>query len=272
MARGFADGTIILTNMTNQSTTCVQRANGKPISALAFSPQKPLRLACAHSNGLLTAWSIQSNQINEIKHLPPDREYRGFPPTGVENIRALAWSPDNTLILVCYEYGYLFGWSPISGGQKFRGLGDGSALPITFAVFSPDSRALAYYRAADGLCHIWNVEQWAPQATLQSDARPRSTILGAQFEAAPGRRIVTWDAQCARTWDTTSGDTLEVTGMLSGPVRGASFLDEGKLLIMLDESVVVWGQESDARESSWGASLSRLWRPTGPSASGRLTT
>lgn len=223
-----------------------------------------------HSNGHLTAWSIQSNQISEIKHLPPDRECRGFPPTGVENIRALAWSPDNSQIVVCYEYGYLFGWFPISGGQNFRWLCTGSALPITFAVFSPNSRALAYYREADRLCHIWNVEQWAPQATLPSD--PGSTILGARFEAAPGRRIVTWDAQCARTWGTTSGDALEVTGMLSGPVRGASFSDGGKLLIMLDEGVVVWEQESDARDSSRGAGLLRLWRPTGLSASRRLTT
>lgn len=87
------------------------------------------------------------------------------------------------------------------------------------------------------------------------------------------RFIVTWDAHCARTWDATSGDALEVMNVLSGPVRGVSFSDAGKLLIMLDEGVVVWRQESNARDSSRGASLSRLWRTgLGPSASGGETT
>ncbi|KAL1938370.1 hypothetical protein VTO73DRAFT_11610 [Trametes versicolor] len=266
VASGFQDGTIRLIYVPNASTS-VHQASKNPIRALAFSSSDPPHLACADSADRLTAWRIHRSQPTRgapalqvaLERLAPSCRGPGCFPAGDEHILALAWSADSTQIAACYQGGYLFRWYPTTGGQTFDWFGgDDSAFPLAFAVFSPDSRLLAY-GGADGRCHIWNVERRALQATLKAD--PESPILGAQFSSAPGAsRIVTWcSAHHARTWNTSSGALLEATPAHSAPVHSAALHRDGKLLTALDNGyAVLWGAGCTSFYPLRGASAARV--------------
>lgn len=209
-------------------------------------------------------------------------------------VRGGTFSRDGTLVLT---------WShPLSSTATGPGTAhlwktdDGSAAPlpetlrdrkqpIAGAMFGSDRRTLLVWSKTSA--QLWDLENRsaAPQVIRQ-----RGGVHGATF-SPNGRLLLTWNSESRpQLWKTADGSPKKLPGW--GTVRGASFLDDGRILTwsrsgrahllnLKDDSSIslrhpdeIWGAElSEDRRSvlTWSADGSaRLWDATDGSLKAEL--
>lgn len=186
-----------------------------------------------------------------------------------EEVLAVAWSPDGTLVATGDVAGVAHVWQPDTGERRLRLRHEKAVGAI---AFSPDGALLATAED-DGAAHLWDLETGVERARLeQIDGKPLVMF------SPDGARLATaaWTAESGpeaehvfHLWDTATGalsaSLVHPGDSDSGP---PSFSPDGQRLATTgpDRTVRVWdvatGAEIAALPEPWGA-LSVDFSPDG---------
>jgi WD40 repeat protein len=171
-----------------------------------------------------------------------------------ETVRAVALSPDGTLVATAGDDASVRIWDVATGNRSQR-------MPRPAAIrslaFSPDGAYLAV-GGADGSLTLWDTATWESKATLAEIGS--AAVVRIAF-APDGHALATvgYNQDSAQVWNL---ETNELAGTLSGhsgDVNDVAFDRQGLLLATVgdDRSVRLW----DAGTFSAGPVLTRHDRP-----------
>jgi WD40 repeat protein len=146
LAVGDETGRVRLCAVPEWATRIIQPADApfSGVTALAFSPDGASLAALSKLQGDVRLWN------------PADGRLRATIPSDANQVRALAFSPDGSLLVMAQADGGAALWSLAEGRTLARVRANGYALQC--AAFSADGQLLAT-GGADGRLRLWDVAQ-----------------------------------------------------------------------------------------------------------------
>jgi WD40 repeat protein len=159
IATGGDDGFVAISDLRGDSAPVLLAAAGKPVMALAFSPDGKM-LASGDENGSIQLWTIGSQQLERTRSLLE------APVGPARPVTAVSFSGDGTTLVSASADGLVRLWDPNSGNLKATLRGRAGTTSVAFPP-NGDSHILA---TADqnGIPVLWSTEPYQVKRRLCS--------------------------------------------------------------------------------------------------------
>ncbi len=226
-------------------------AKGRPLSALAFSPDSKT-LACGSSTAVGSARAedgVSTIHLWDAEAGRQLRELKGH--TG--GVTALAFSHDGRMLVSVSHDATLRFWEPATGKQvrqiqvpddttpneylpnQKKGINYGGVLTV---AYSPDGRLLAS-GSFDGTARIWDSDSGMELHALRGHGREVASVVF----SPDGKVLVSGSRDhTIRLWDAKSGEQLQPRQGHEGPVNNLAVSLDGRLAAAAcgDNTVRLW--------------------------------
>ena len=218
------------------------------ISSIAFSPDRTLLAAACFDESVRLYRLADIARVGTSAALPssstavhgPDPAARlsGF--SGA--VRAVAFSPDSTLLAAGGDDGTIRLWAELTGQP--RGVLTGTGGAVRSVAFNPDGTQLAS-GGEDNAVRLWNVETRAQLATLDG---PANTVAGVAFSPDGHTLAGADDDATIGLWHVAEppqpGDTT-VAGIVDGAHSGGTLATSGT-----GGRIHVWNSQHPVHETT----------------------
>ena len=263
-----ADQTIRIWDVGQRGCLATLRGSTDEVYGLALSPDGTT-LASASKDGIVALWSaLPRSQEESPRLIPLDRFWRPafapdsrvlaapragtislfdlatlreieqFPAMGTDGVTAVAYSPDETLLVSGSRSGKIRVWS-CAERRLLREL-DGHKESILMFRFHADSTRLLSIDAKGNVI-LWDTLTWQPARTFVREL----TGVG---DVSPDGRLVAMDAAGAMRWQNAeTGELLaKTTGGHRRGARGVVFSGDGSRVasVATDGTVALWDPSS----------------------------
>lgn len=215
---GGLDTTVRLWDAATRQPLSVLRAHTQAVRSVAFSPAERL-LASGGDDGACL-WDMNSGQLLRQLNAP---------------LRALAFSPDGSLLAIALTAGAVVLWDTRTWEQQ--GSIEPGPAQVNALVFSSDGHWLAT-GSDDHLARVWRVATGEPQATMAGHTRPVNAVA---FSPDCALLATAADDDTVRLWAAASGAFLQRHGKHSDRVFAVGFAPDGRMLASgsRDKSIVI---------------------------------
>jgi WD40 repeat protein len=196
-----------------------QALAGQAIASLDTDAPRALRLAARAAEAAPTSEAEDALRVVLANPLPQST-LRGRDGA----VRSAAFDPGGTQVVTGSDSGTARVWD-LRSGRVLRTL-RGHDGPVTSVAFSPDGR-LVVTAGYDRRARIWDAANGAARAVFSRHTEP---VYAAAFDSRGDLLVTASYDGTARVWD-TSGRQVRVLDAKDGPVFGAAFSPDDKLVV-----------------------------------------
>jgi WD40 repeat protein/DNA-binding XRE family transcriptional regulator len=238
------NGTAWVFDASHNSTWLVYTHHTNFVNAVAWAPDKSMRVASASADGTVQVWNgVLGNRL---------LTYRGHS----ASVWAVAWSPNGTEIASGGHDTSVQVWNASTGAKLFTYRGHTKGVEAI--AWSPDGTEIAS-AGNDGTVQIWNSSTGTPIYTYRGH-----TGMVYDLSWAPnGQRIASASADgTVQVWNAINGgDVLTYRGHSPLPVQAVKWSPNGKFIASgsLDKTVQVWNASTGRLITVYHGHLSGIY-------------